>query len=105
MSPLSARCGACVSVSSCPWKQGWLEIQSKNKFVAMARPAVLWIASSVIFINFGLVPIYNAISVASGGVQLVLVYPELPEKVYWLIGTIFGFYTGGRSFEKVKGRA
>ena len=36
-----------------------LEIQSKRGFVANARPAVLWIASSLIAVNFGLIPLVN----------------------------------------------
>ena len=82
-----------------------LELQSSRGFVANARPAVLWIASGLIAINFGLIPLVNTIVGASGGVPLGLVYPEMPEKFYWLIGSLYTAYTGGRSFEKIKGRA
>lgn len=77
-----------------------VEVKSEDKFVRRARPAMLWLVFSILSLNFGVIPVLNALTVAFGGEQIVIVYPNLPEEVYWLIGSIFGLYTGARSWDK-----
>ena len=78
------------------------EVQQDDKFVKRARPSLLWLVSAVIACNFVLIPIINAVIIAFNGNPISITYPDLPEEIYWLIGSIFGLYTGARSFEKVR---
>ena len=78
------------------------EMQSADPFVRRVRPAIIWICGGVIAINFGLLPITNSIIAAFGGTPLILIYPELPEPIYWLIGGMFTGYAGARSYDKKK---
>lgn len=80
------------------------EIVSEDKFVRRARPSLLWLITVIIGINYILVPGINAVLGAIGRPQVVLIYPELPESVYWLFGAIFSVYTGARSFDKSKSK-
>jgi len=80
------------------------EVQQEDKFVKRARPALLWLVAGIITMNFVLLPLANTIAGYFGYIPITLTFPALPEPVYWLIGSIFGFYTGGRTYEKVKGK-
>ena len=80
------------------------EVMQDDKFVKRARPAMLWLVFCIIAANFILIPIFNLIVIAFGALPVVIVFPTLPSEVYWLVGSIFGLYTGARSFEKVKKR-
>lgn len=80
-----------------------MEIKSEKGFIAYARPGMLWLVFAIIAANFVLLPITNTIIMAiqgAGAQQIVLEYPDLPDQVYWLIGSIFGLYTGARSWDK-----
>ena len=81
-----------------------IEAQSENRFVANARPAMLWLSGALIALNFGLLPLVNSLVQVFGGTPLVFTFPVLPQEIYWLIGSIFGLYTGARTIDKVKGR-
>jgi len=78
------------------------EVTSDKKFVAYARPGMLWLIFCIVGANFVALPTINAILPLVGKAPLVIIYPELPESVYWLFGSIFGLYTGARSFDKYK---
>ena len=78
------------------------EVTQEDKFVKRARPSLLWLVTIVIACNFVLLPVINAGIIASNGNPISITYPDLPEEIYWLIGSIFGLYTGARSFEKWK---
>jgi hypothetical protein len=78
------------------------EIASSDKFVRRARPGMLWLIFVIIAANYILIPIINSLLVLMGKAQIILVYPNLPEPVYWLFGSIFGLYTGARSIDKWK---
>ena len=82
-----------------------LEIQSESKVVKWARPGMLWLVFIIIGANFVVLPIVNTILIGVKGLeasQVVLQYPDLPDQVYWLIGSIFSIYTGARSWDKRK---
>lgn len=76
------------------------EAKSEDPFVRRARPAMLWLVFALLAINFGLLPIINAVTVAVGGKAITFTFPALPEQLYWLIGSLFGLYTGARSWDK-----
>jgi hypothetical protein len=82
-----------------------IEVQSPHGFVRNARPAMLWLCGSLLALNFGVVPFFNTVATWFGWTPVVLTFPDLPEPLYWLIATTFGFYTGGRTYEKVKGKS
>lgn len=77
------------------------EVASEDKFVRRVRPAVIWCVVAVIAANFIVLPILNAIFTAVGLNAIALQYPDLPENVYWLFGSLFGLYTGARSWDKM----
>ena len=77
-----------------------VEAKSEDAFVRRARPAMLWLVFALLAVNFGLLPIVNAFTVAFGGDAITFAFPELPEQLYWLIGSLFGLYTGARSWDK-----
>lgn len=77
------------------------EVVSEDNFVRRARPAMLWLVSAILTLNFVVLPIFNAISVAVGGATIIIAYPDLPENVYWLFGSLFSVYTGARSWDKM----
>ena len=81
-----------------------VELGSSDKFVRRVRPAALWMGITIMGINFGLLPILNAILAGFGVEPVVLVYPELPEPIYWLITTIYLGYTGARTMDKKNGK-
>ena len=76
------------------------EVASEDKFVRRARPAMLWLVLTVLALNFGVMPIINATVVIFGQSPIVITYPDLPENVYWLFGSLFAVYTGARSWDK-----
>jgi len=78
------------------------EVQQDDKFVKRARPAMLWLVFCIIGANFVLIPILNLILTACNVPPAVIIFPELPEEVYWLVTSIFGLYCGARSFDKYK---
>lgn len=78
------------------------EVQQDDLFVKRARPAMLWLVFCIIATNFIVIPILNLILVSFGAPPVIIVFPTLPSEVYWLVGSIFGLYTGARSFEKIK---
>ncbi len=78
------------------------EVTQDDKFVKRARPSLLYLVAVIICANFIVIPLANMIASYFGAAPFVLVYPVLPEPIYYLIGTIFSVYTGGRSWEKVK---
>lgn len=78
------------------------EVQQDDKFVKRARPSMIWLVFCIIGVNFILIPLINLILTACGVAPVVIVFPELPTEVYWLIASIFGLYTGARSFDKFK---
>lgn len=80
------------------------EVQSDDKFVKRARPGMLWLCFGILGINFGIIPILNVIILAFGGPQIEIIYPDLPEPVYWTITSIFGLYAGARSWDKKNGK-
>jgi hypothetical protein len=77
------------------------EVTSEDKFVRRVRPAVIWCVVAVIAANFIILPILNASFSAIGIHTVTLQYPDLPENVYWLFGSLFGLYTGARSWDKM----
>ena len=68
------------------------EVQSDDKFVKRARPAMLWLCFGILAVNFGLIPIINAITLAFGGPEITVNYPDLPANVYWTITSIFRIF-------------
>lgn len=76
------------------------EVASEDKFVRRVRPAVIWCVVIIIATNFVVLPVLNAILSACGVTTVALDYPDLPENVYWLFGSLFGLYTGARSWDK-----
>ena len=78
------------------------EVASEDKFVRRVRPAVIWCVVCVVAANFILIPFVNLILTAAGAHTVALTYPDLPENVYWLFGSLFGLYTGARSWDKMK---
>ncbi|KKL08132.1 hypothetical protein LCGC14_2578940 [marine sediment metagenome] len=78
------------------------EVQSDDKFVKRARPAMLWLCFGILAVNFGLIPIINAITLSFGGSEITVNYPDLPDNVYFTITSIFGLYAGARSWDKYK---
>lgn len=78
------------------------EVASEDKFVRRVRPATIWCVVIVIATNFVVLPALNAILSACGADVVALAYPDLPENVYWLFGSLFGLYTGARSWDKMK---
>ena len=79
------------------------EVQTEDKFVRRARPALLWLTFAIIAMNFVILPLFNTFASYFGHTPITFVFPDLPTEVYWLIGSIFGFYTGARTTEKLKG--
>ena len=77
-----------------------LEVQSEDKFVRRARPAMLWLVFSILSMNYGVIPFISALSLAAGGEAIEMAYPEIPESVLALFGTIFAVYSGARSWDK-----
>jgi len=77
-----------------------IEVASEDKFVRRVRPAVIWCVVAVIATNFIVLPVLNAALSAAGVDVVTLQYPDLPENVYWLFGSLFGLYTGARSWDK-----
>ena len=77
-----------------------LEVQSEDPFVPRARPAMLWLVFSILSMNYGVIPFISAVTIAFGGTVVEITYPEIPESVLALFGTIFAVYTGARSWDK-----
>jgi len=77
-----------------------IEVASEDKFVRRVRPAAIWCVVAVIAVNFVVLPVLNAVLWAAGADIVTLQYPDLPENVYWLFGSLFGLYTGARSWDK-----
>lgn len=71
------------------------EGRSEDAFVRRARPAFLWLFYLVIIFNFVAAPILNQF-----GILGTMIYPTLPEELYWLFGTSFTGYAGFRSWDK-----
>lgn len=80
------------------------EIKSEDAFVRRARPALLWLVFGLLCVNFGLIPIMNSIASYAGWTPISITIPELPQELYYLIGTVVTVYTGARSWDK-KGKA
>ena len=78
------------------------EIQSEDKFVRRARPAMLWLCLGLLSLNFGVIPLFNSVAMYAGWEQVALLIPDLPEPLYYLIGTMFSVYTGARTWDKMK---
>jgi len=78
------------------------ELQSGDKFVRRARPAMLWLCLGLLLVNFGLIPLFNSFASYFGWTPVVITIPDLPEPLYYLIGTIFSVYTGARTWDKAK---
>jgi hypothetical protein len=76
------------------------EIKSDDKFVRRARPAMIWLSLTLLCINFGLIPLFNSLATYCGWAPVVITIPDLPEPLYYLIGTMFTVYTGARSWDK-----
>jgi len=77
-----------------------IEAASEDKFVRRVRPATIWCVVAVVAVNFVALPVLNAVLSAAGVDTVTLQYPDLPENVYWLFGSLFGLYTGARSWDK-----
>jgi len=78
------------------------ELKSSAWFVKHARPAMLWLTFVVLSLTFGVIPLFNTVASWFGGTIVTLTFPTLPEEFYWLVGSIFGLYTGARSYDKTK---
>lgn len=76
------------------------ELKSEDGWVRRVRPACLWLVLLLLAINFGVIPIFNQIALYIGWEQVTLIYPELPQPVMWLFGSMFGLYTGARTVDK-----
>ena len=77
-----------------------VEVKSGNKFIQYARPGMLWLVAGIIAVNFILIPLLNTVVGYFGAAQIVVVFPTLPEEIYWLFGSVFGLYTGARTIDK-----
>jgi len=73
------------------------ESKSEDPFVRRARPAFLWLFYIVIVVNFVIIPVLRF-----SGFEATIVYPDLPEQLYWLFGSSFLGYSGFRTFDKMR---
>lgn len=76
------------------------EIKSEDAFVRRVRPACVWVVVGILAMSFIVVPLVNLFIVIFGGEPLKLVFPELPQNVLILFGTLFSVYGGYRSIDK-----
>lgn len=76
------------------------ELKSNDKFIARVRPAAIWLVLAVVAMNFVLLPLFNTIATYFGYQPVVVLVPTLPDEFYWLAGSMFGIYTGARSWDK-----
>ncbi len=73
-----------------------LESSSTDAYVRRARPTFMYLFYVVAVFNFIVMPVASIFFVFD------IVYPQLPEEMYWLFGTAFTGYAGFRTFEKIK---
>lgn len=77
------------------WKE---EIKSGDAFVRRARPWGLYVGYSLLMIDLGLIPLFNAISTMSGGPTAPS--NNLPTQFYGLFGTMFTGSLIYRAYDK-----
>lgn len=80
------------------------EANSKDKWTSRARPTFMYVMYLIFLfgIPMGILSAFNpdmAVSITKG---MTTFWEAIPEKLYWLFGTVILGYTGARSFDKKK---
>ncbi len=81
------------------------EANSKDKWTSRARPTFLYVVYLILILCVigAIVGIWHPDEVMQAATNLQALFNALPEQIIWLFGTVMLGYTGGRTFEKVKG--
>lgn len=83
------------------------EAQSKDKWTSRARPTFLYVVYLILLLCVvgAIIGIWWPDQVMQAAANLQALFNALPEQIIWLFGTVMLGYTGGRTFEKIKGAA
>jgi len=72
---------------------------SGDKYTGRARPTMLYVCAVIYATNYGIIPILHSFG-------LIAIEPVgVPDAVHWLVGGLYGIYTGARTAEKIRGLA
>lgn len=76
------------------------EARSEDPYVRRVRPTFLYLFYAIVLVNFVIVPFLQVTHVMTR----TIIYPSLPEELYWLFGTAYLGYAGFRSWDKRRRR-